>query len=303
MAFAFERADRGPGAGLRRIALEQIDGALAETRAPMLDTASRIHALRKRTKKLRGLLRLVRPVLPPAREAGRALGAAARVLAPARDAEVRLATFEALAATRAQDAPAGLAARLRADLEAQAGGAALDEALEGYGALLAELRAEVAGWRPEGAGFAMLAPGLATTWEAARQGLARATRAAGLPGLPAEPFHDWRRVVKHHWYQARLLAPIWPEVMEPHVARMDDLGETLGAHNDIDVLMLHLRAPAPDDPAPDDPALAALERVALEERERLAARALAQGARILAGGSGDLVRRWGAWWALWHAGR
>ncbi|WP_153558836.1 CHAD domain-containing protein [Roseimaritima sediminicola] len=48
---------------VRRIACEQIDKAVAELDDPRLSRPQAVHQLRKRCKKLRGLLRLVRPAM------------------------------------------------------------------------------------------------------------------------------------------------------------------------------------------------------------------------------------------------
>lgn len=62
MSFSFRRSDGSVEAAVRRIAVRQIDRALEQIEAPDLEQAARVHEARKRCKKLRGLIRLVRPV-------------------------------------------------------------------------------------------------------------------------------------------------------------------------------------------------------------------------------------------------
>ena len=61
MAYRFSVTDRSVQAGVRRIACEQIDKAIAEIENTELPLDETIFQIRKRCKKIRGLLRLVRP--------------------------------------------------------------------------------------------------------------------------------------------------------------------------------------------------------------------------------------------------
>ena len=103
MAYAFDVGETVPEA-VQRITGEQVRRAVAaleqaggDGRDAGLEPA--VHDCRKRTKKLRGLLRLVRPALGkaygPANESFRD---AARELSGLRDAQAALATFDALVA-------------------------------------------------------------------------------------------------------------------------------------------------------------------------------------------------------------
>ena len=63
MAYRIRTKDDDVEQAVRRIACEQIDRALAEIDDDGLDFARKVHQVRKRCKKLRGLVRLVRPAL------------------------------------------------------------------------------------------------------------------------------------------------------------------------------------------------------------------------------------------------
>lgn len=283
MSFAFRPTDSSVQAGLRRIARAELSGALKRLDVGLPDAAT-VHGLRKHTKKLRGLIRLVRPVFPGFAGVNAVLRDGAARLAPLRDAEVRLATLAALGPDLPGAAP--VRERLAVEVEAERARADLPAELARLAAEMAALRKAASDWKLEAKGWEALAPGLAATWRAGRQGLRAAARAQD-----AVPFHDWRKAVKHHWYQARLLEPMWPAVLTPWIAVVDELGETLGRHNDLDVLRTHL--------GPDlDPALsqAIAARMAQEARA-----ALALGVRVHADRPGALVRRWGVWWGAWRA--
>ncbi|MDP3895474.1 MAG: CHAD domain-containing protein, partial [Mesorhizobium sp.] len=96
MAYCFVKSDRTIEMGVRRIALEQIDAAL-EAAGPDAARDDRIHRLRKGCKKLRGLIRMVRPVFDGYAVENAAIRDAAAGLSGARDAEVMIATLDMLA--------------------------------------------------------------------------------------------------------------------------------------------------------------------------------------------------------------
>jgi CHAD domain-containing protein len=304
MSFAIKSSDPSVTHALRRIARAELASALTilDTGAPGPDG---VHGLRKHTKKLRGLLRLVRPVHPDFAVANATLRDGARHLAQLRDAEVRLATLRCLLA----DLPAAMAdgpvcvalASLEAEIDTLRAPDTMQAATAALARDLRALRKAARRWTLCADGWAALEPGLARTWHQARSGLRAAARARARGGS-AQPFHDWRKSVKNHWYQARLLAPVWPEMMAPQIAAADALGEDLGAHNDLDVLLTHLASHP-------DPAVAVLAhegplaQAAGRARADLARRSLDQGARLFVDRPGALARRWGGWWQAWQDGR
>ncbi len=312
MAFAFKPNDDTALTGARRIARQQLDTALGLLDAPAPPSPDRVHALRKHTKKLRGLVRLVLPVTRRLQRQNLRLRDAARQIAPLRDAEVRRGTFDLL--TRDMDREPGIQALrrlLQQDVAAVRQPASLERITEGMRGELRAVRDALDGWalrkryggkRMEGAeaGFAVLRPGLETTWGAAQAGLA-ASRAALAGDFAADPFHEWRKAAKHHWYQARLLRPIWPEVMAPHVAAADTLGELLGDHNDLDVLCAFLQSRVDAGDCPEGAAaLPALRAEVLQPRRLLAEKAVALGERLFAPPARAVTDQWAAWWCAWH---
>jgi CHAD domain-containing protein len=286
MTFALLASDPSVAAAVARVAREEAEGALAQARGEGA-LGPRVHEMRKAVKKLRGLLRLVRPVLREARAENAALREAGRGLSSLRDAAVLLATAEALSTGMDEGRREALLRPFRLDAQAH------DEAAEAallppFAAALEGVHDRATGWRVRAEGWEALAPGLEATWAAARLAMAAALRDPS-----ADASHEWRKRVKDHWYQARLLQPIWPAMMEPHVRAADELGEVLGQVNDLAVLRDRLRG---TDLAPDlvDEAL----RLAGARHAALWARAEPLGRRLLAGKASDLSRRWGAWWRL-----
>lgn len=303
MPYAFARSDRSAAGAVRRIALEQLDGALADLARGNATAPGTVHGLRKRIKKLRGLLRLVAPRFDGFRAENAALRDAGRLIAGLRDAQVRAATFARLAPDPAAlGAPAHAA--IAAALDAERRTAAAADAAPALAALhvaLAAVRARAPDWRIEGKGFAALADGLERTWDRTEEAR-KAARHERTGAFAPEPFHEWRKQVKAHWYHARLLTPLWPDMLLPHAAAAEALGEALGDHNDIAVFMAHCHARADTWGLPDgEAALAALDRRAADDRARIADAALRDGRRLFAGSGRSVARRWGTWWSVWRA--
>ena len=285
---------------LRRIAREELGAlhAAAETGAQATPApqaaALLVHDLRKGIKRMRGLLRLVRPGFAPFAEENAALGAAALGISALRDAEVQRQVLIELGADESDPEGAATARRVLAALPDHHAAVA-PAALTAFAEATAEIRKRARHWSLAHKGWSAFAPGLATSY-AQCQARMFAARAAGTD----EACHAWRSRAKHHWYHARLLAPIWPEMLAPRIEATDRLGETLGDHHDLamlgEALDAGLGAAAQVDLAPLTRLLRA--RQAREETE-----AVRLGARLFAEEPEALTRRWGHWFSLWRAAR
>lgn len=289
MSYQFRPADADIETALRRLADEQFERALAAATGdgPL---PGRVHEMRKSVKKLRGLIRLLRPAFKGFKTENDALREAARGLTSLREADVNLRVLDRLlpeaevstaAATSLRNAVGGVPAETPGTTHAA-------EALNTFGTRMTALRARAETWRVRGDGFDALAGGLETTWTQARERMGPA-----LADPTAVAVHEWRKRVKDHWYQARLLAPIWPEAMAPHVATADRLGEALGDHHDLAVLIDILT------PMKGKAAKAVLT-IARTHQETLIAEARSDASRLFADSAPCLVGRWRCWWQVWR---
>lgn len=96
MAFYFRDGESVEEA-VQRIALEQLDKAVAELKSDELPRHEQVHQVRKRCKKIRGLLRLVRPSLGETYKRENAhYRDAARRLSDLRDSHTLQSNFEKL---------------------------------------------------------------------------------------------------------------------------------------------------------------------------------------------------------------
>jgi CHAD domain-containing protein len=236
--------DETVGGGARRIALEQLDGALRSLRVGA-DRNEAIHDARKRCKKLRAVLRLVRDGLPgdAYRLQNAALRDAARQLSAVRDDWVLVETVAALqerhGALLAPDAFGApleaLRARHRAALERALDVERVDEQAVG---VLERQRAAVEEWRLDGEReLEVVVAGVRRVYRRGRRALARAAERP-----TSEAFHDWRKAVKYLWYQARLLRVVADGGFPASADRLERLARRLGEEHDLAVLAGALEA-------------------------------------------------------------
>lgn len=233
MGFAFHQ--RGNvGSEIRRIATEQIDKAIEEAGAAEIEFAERIHRLRRRCKRLRGLLRLIRPRFKSFADENRAIRDIAAGLSGARDAAVRAQTFEDLigrGAPTSAELVEAIRAHLRAEAHAEPDDAARQVLIDDFVRAAGALRERVAAWRVKGQGFNAIAEGLETTYRRMAKGM-KVAKAAG----SAEAFHAWRKDTKYHWHHAGLFEEAAPDVMGAQKEQLDRLAELLGDHHNLAVL-------------------------------------------------------------------
>jgi len=246
MSYRFERNETISD-GVRRIANEQLQAALDGLEAPSRDeVAGVVHDVRKRCKKLRGLIRLVRPAMGSRyRPVNATIRDAARELSSIRDAHALLATFDDLLSASAApvSTPAlqavrdGLVARDAAATDAVTDA---DERVQRARALLRLAYDDVANW-PLSDDVADVVAGLSKTYNRGRNRLADCI---------ADPtdgnLHEWRKRAKYSWYHVRLLQDSAPSVLGPLADSFHDLSDAIGSDHDLAVLTEMFRS-TPDE--------------------------------------------------------
>lgn len=206
------------GSGLTRIARDTLDRAVGHLEELPAD----IHGARKRFKEIRAVLRLGRYAIElHFAEADRAIRDAGDELAMRRDADARLATIESLREIARDRAERQALSRIRRIL-------ASDQDpgpnIAGVVQRLSEARSLLA----FDGGPEALKRGLRRTYREGRR-QARTARAERTPVV----IHAWRKQVKYLFYQSQILASVWPQVLRPHIAALDELSHLLGAHHDL----------------------------------------------------------------------
>ncbi len=297
MAYRLKRSDDDLTAAIRRIARDQLDKAVERIEGEDgTDLAETIHDVRKRAKKVRGLIRLVRPALPAYSKENRALRDAARRLSPLRDRGAMIEAYDTLFArygagidqrpfgplrraftlehTRIENAPETF------------------EALHAFRKDIEKVRKRVGKWKLTETDDDAVALGVAKTYDRA----AKATRKAGKKAAP-DRIHEWRKRAKYHRYHARIMAPVWPEMLGPRRDAAHRLEDLLGEHRDLTLLSEEARTF--ERPA-DIAARADLTGFAERRQAEILAEAVPLARRLFDEPSGALTDRWTGWYGIWR---
>jgi len=233
MAFRLKNA-KSIRAQLARIVAKELRKAADDVSRRSLREAS-IHDVRKHVKKVRAVLRLLRKELgddyAPLNEQIRS---AARRLSAVRDADALIEMMKALrrryrrvlTPTVVRTANATLKARMR-EARAHLAGRPLADIRRQLVHSSRGLRSKV---REAATGRAMR-DGVTRGYRRARRAMAEATAAKTEDGR----FHAWRRRVKDHWYQMRLVEGINRRA-HPRVRRLRRLQDWLGDDHNLVVL-------------------------------------------------------------------
>lgn len=283
-------------AGATRIGVEQID--MAQSRLASRDEiATAVHNARRSLKRLRALLRLIRPALPETiyrREANR-LSGIGKLLASARDQHVMqqtLAKIEAGFEGVAKSVSAKLAKLLANGAGPRGSRASAQErrqALDG----LQQARKFFAGIERRSITFDHLAAGVERSYRRAR----RAFREA-YADPSDEAFHEWRKTVQQHWRHMQLISRAWPDVLGARAGEAKELSRLLGDDHDISVLLMF--AQGRGKAVLDADELAALEKVGRAIQADLRGLAKPRGARLFAESASDLRERMVLYWSAAH---
>jgi CHAD domain-containing protein len=307
----FAIGDREPlASALRRVAVEQCDLALHALADGPTDTA--VHEVRKSSKRLRAMLRLIRGEIGGDRYSieNSALRDTARVLSPLRDAHVHAVSLDLV---RDRFSPhldpgtfAGMADRLH-QRRVLAHAAALEsEAWRKVVYSLRSARARYAAWPvdPESAAahgmavvrhrFRSVADGLGRTYGRGRDEMKEAGRRP-----TADNFHAWRKQVKYLRHQMELLAPVFPDVVGGHALSLARLGELLGDEHDL-VELLRLVAARPD-LCSDPVERSLLVAIVQHRRVELQTAASSLGRRVYAEPTARFLQRTAEYWDAWDA--
>lgn len=226
-------------AGAGRIATEQIDRAVGDVEDPSLDAAETVHAVRKRCKKIRAVLRLLRDELDndgTYSEENAWYRDSARALADLRDAVAMIECYDRLADSYSSQIDRRALGRIRRAFTLRRKALSehdsdLHRRLEAFRGKMIAGRERLSDWPVESTGFAALRGGLIKTYKRARKGL----KTAYDEGTD-EAFHEWRKRIKYHWYHMRLLRNVWPGLMKQRARLVHDLASLLGDDHDLAVM-------------------------------------------------------------------
>lgn len=236
MAYSL-RPRRAVADEIKRVADKQFALALAHLRRVGTAPADEaVHVARRHLKKVRALLRLVRPVVPGEHGATeRRLRAAIRRLAPVADGRSVIQTLERLkpevhdpAASAAIDAgrEALLLRAQRVDRTAEVG-----RTVPKVHRLVSLERTRIDAWTLPAYGYASIAPGLGRTARRARRAMARA-----IATPTSRHYLAWRRWTKMLGLQVRLIERRCGHALDADRRHLEALDACLGEYHNVTLL-------------------------------------------------------------------
>jgi CHAD domain-containing protein len=292
-------ADESVEDGIKRIVSAEINQAIKKIDTPGLKRTEAIHEVRKHCKKIRGVLRLVRPQYEETyRFENVWFRDTANGIAELRDAEAVIETYDGLLdkfsdqIDRRAFAPMRRALTLRRKKIFQESGE-LNERLKKLRARMDRAAGRVADWKLKLGEFDSVEGGLVTTYQGARKAMA-----AAYDDPTAENFHEWRKQAKYHDFHMRLLRELWKPVMRSLLKETDDLSDLLGDDHNLDVLhKTLLKSPKKYGKKRDIQVLLGL----IDRRSaELRVEANTIGTRIFAEKPNAFGRRWRGYWQAWR---
>ncbi len=229
--------DKSLGIGVLRVAEDLINTIVGSGQHPKQEEGEYIHHVRTTIKRLRALLRLIRPVVGEQffnRENAR-LRKAGRRLAVARDAEVARETLKTLSVTGESEKKAVAAALTGLESRTQPG-TDIGEALTQVKADLEQTKRNLQRLQLVDGEWEVVEAGLQDVYRQSRKRMNTALQDGG-----DEAFHKWRIRVKNLFYELELLEPVWPKRMDKMTSRLAKLQDKIGLDHDIAVLKALLR--------------------------------------------------------------
>lgn len=234
MSFSFKH--RGDTAGqVRELAADQMRSAIELAEAGK-DFDKTVHDLRRRCKKIRGLIRLVQPRFKEFSSENDALRTAANSLSAMRDAAVMIETFDTLmkspwAGALSWDRKHILRQELNLHLNRIAANQDRTTLLDAFASSMKSALNRIENWSLDGDGFGLLDAGLRNTYGTMRTDMEKAAKTND----PVH-FHEWRKRVKYHDFHIGLLKPTAPHLLTGRKQNLGKLGDLLGEHHNISVL-------------------------------------------------------------------
>lgn len=217
----------------------QLRQALSELAATTSPDDVGIHRVRRRSKRIRALLRMLRVAAPrKSRRASWLVRDASAILSPFRDAQIVPAAAEkAVSILRAQGTQidsALLEWLTRLDAGSNSSPGQLSNALSQSATQLTAARDVVAKIKIKSKSD--LSPeALSKMYSHGRSAVTQV-----IEDGRAESFHELRKCVKAYYYQSRFLKRDLPKRLRSHIERAKRLGDTLGQMQDLAVLQKQL---------------------------------------------------------------
>jgi CHAD domain-containing protein len=292
------RKSETPTQNFRRILEEQIQRAILDLSPESIARNDGIHRARKRFKKIRGLLRLMRPVIGKMYTSeNRRFRDMGRRLSVYRDLDAMIATCDALQKHQRGGGGAAMFDSLRRELAAhrevlREDSPHFEKAVSEVRTQLKRILAKIAHWGCESEDLDMLAQGAKRTYQRGRKAMDLA-----YDNPTPEHFHQWRKRVKYSWYHMRLFADVWPPFIRAYRKAFYSLADILGDEHDLSVFGSHVL----EDEAfiADQKDRKKMSKMITERQKKLRRDVRLFGERLYADKPKCFYRRMGRWLKAW----
>ena len=291
------RADESIAAGVVRIADVLIGYATDRIARRQDDRTRDVHAIRVSIKRLRALLRLIRPAIGEAafERENAALRTCGRRLAFSRDMTIVQQTLSALAESLrnkgdrqvVRQALSHSEMRLDPRLE-------IEQAMQDVARTLQRAAGRIKRMKLAGSEWQTVGKGLRVVYAQARKRMQIA-----FTKRSDKAYHEWRIRVKNLYHQLQMLDPMWPKRLKRLAARLKTLQAGIGADHDL-VVVKSLLLDQPDAFGGDE----AVRRLAglLEAKSRqLRSKSRPLGKALFREEPGAFIRKLGRHWRAWRA--
>jgi CHAD domain-containing protein len=251
---------------LKREIVAQIETAISDTSAITTSSDTRIHRVRRRTKRIRAQLRMLALVAPRrSRKASKHARKASALLSPFRDTQIVPAALESVRVmlhdSLASDDAMVLQWLADSNCQQGAGEPALSDSLRQASDHFTRARKMISRLSV-GKSKRISARHLAPAYERGRESVRRV-----LSGGDEDSFHELRKAVKCDLYQSRFMKPALSEALATRIELAKQLGDLLGEVQDIVVLQGRCRmAPATIDQREIEAFVKLCERAASDRR-------------------------------------
>ncbi len=300
--------DEPVDAGWRRIVHEQIDNAVKLLHSGK-DVDAAIHETRKSMKRVRALLKLLRPGLSTAdyKRENERYATIARMLSELRDEAILVQTASELA-KRATGRTRAVALEIIGHVQRQArkpsglnkpSNASPSARKRRVAEVIAALgRASKAVDRLElhSNSFAIVRRGLQRSYRAGRLGMKDAYESNR-----DESFHEWRKAVQAHWRHMLLLERAWPDLFAARIALAREMSDLLGADHDLFMLISRARSQRPS--AAEADGVGGLIQLAQARQQEIREELRAKAAALFAEKPKGFVARIDSYWNAAKAAR
>jgi len=229
------KPDEATDDGLKRVAIEQIDKALATLKQSPRHPDKSIHDARVCLKKIRAVLRLAEFELGDKafdRE-NKSYRDAGRLLSSVRDSAAMVETLDKLADRFKDQLETDAFSDLRRPLLRTKSNKKSEKtkALANAQTLISVARRRVERWPIRHNGFSVVRGGFLNIYNLGRQAFSKAYEQPTVKN-----FHEWRKEVKSLRYEIEILRSAWPDVMDEMSDEIDRLGDYLSDLHDLAIL-------------------------------------------------------------------